>query len=315
MNVLVITMGADTGGVLVAIARAFADEPGWNVRAAASKINYIGYPQDLPWTGQALRDAWQQAEVVHLHHNFTTARRMTGGYAGRRLNHKPYVMHFHGTGFREAPRHHLRELREYQALAVVSTLDLWLLAPNETEWLPFTINVDALQGERRHPMDDTIRIAHAPTNRAIKSTDGFLKAIARLRKDGYPVEQVLIEHTLWSECLRLKATADIYFDQVKLGYGNNAIEAWGMGIPVVAGGADPTLDEMERRFGSLPFYHATEDTIYDALRELVESPELRQKMADRGLAHVRQFHDERVVVEQLKDIYRRAAGISEDVAA
>lgn len=313
LNVLVLNMGADTGGVLRSISQAFRSQAGWSVRSMVSKINYIGYPVDVPWTIENVREAWLEAEVVHLHHDFRAAQWITGGYTGRRLPDRPYVIHHHGTGFRESPDPHLAELMGYGAVGVVATLDLWLIAPELLEWLPCPIDVDAMQAMRNTVTDEKIRIAHAPTNRTVKSTEAFLAAMKQLERE-YPVEAVLIERQPWDECLRLKSTADIYFDQVKLGYGNNAIEAWGMGIPVVAGGADPTLDEMERRFGVLPFYHATEETIYEALRELVESPELRQKMADRGLQHVRRYHDERVVVEQLKEIYLRAAGVKERAA-
>lgn len=153
-----------------------------------------------------------------------------------------------------------------------------------------------------------IRIAHAPTNREVKSTTHLLDAVERLKGEGYPVELDLIEEVPWAECLERKAKADIYFDQVKLGYGNNAIEAWGMGIPVIAGAQDATLEEMARRFDGLPFYSATEDTIYDAVKALVEDEGLRQQYAAKGQAHARRFHDEKVVVDQLKGLYRRAAG-------
>jgi glycosyltransferase involved in cell wall biosynthesis len=151
-----------------------------------------------------------------------------------------------------------------------------------------------------------VLIVHAPTNRSVKSTDLFLEAIERLQDEGLPVEVDIIEHRPWRECLERKAKADIYFDQIKLGYGCNALEVWAMGIPVVAGADDRTLDEMERRFGQLPFYHATEDTIYDALKELVESPELRERYGQIGQQYVRTHHDYPVVVEQLKGIYARA---------
>lgn len=160
-----------------------------------------------------------------------------------------------------------------------------------------------------------VRIAHAPTNREVKGTQAFLDAIERLQAEGLPVEMDLIEGVSWAECLTRKAQADIYYDQVQLGYGNNAIEAWGMGIPVVAGAQPATLAEMERRFGSLPFYNATEQDIYDALKALVLSKDLRAEYSEKGLDHVRRFHDERVVVEQLKRLYRKAAGISGEAAA
>jgi len=155
---------------------------------------------------------------------------------------------------------------------------------------------------------DRIVIAHAPTNRSVKSTAQFLEAINQLKADGYPVELELIERASWAQCLARKSRADIFFDQTLLGYGCNALEAWGMGIPVVAGASDETLDEMERRFGHLPFYHATEETIYDALKELVESPELREQYGQIGHDYVRRFHSEEVVVAQLKDLYLRAIG-------
>ena len=139
--------------------------------------------------------------------------------------------------------------------------------------------------------------------------------MARLQSEGYPVDLELIERERWDRCLQRKARADIFFDQVILGYGCNALEAWGMGIPVVCGASDPTLDEMERRFGRLPFYHATEETIYDALKELVESPELRAKYAAIGNRYVREYHDEVKVVDQLKRIYQRAMGRSMEEAA
>lgn len=157
------------------------------------------------------------------------------------------------------------------------------------------------------PGEDAVRIAHAPTDRGIKSTAAFLEATEQLKAEGHPIEVDLIEGVPWRECLARKAKADVYFDQVKLGYGNNAIEAWGMGIPVIAGAAPATQEEMVRRFGDLPFYNATESTLYDALRAML-NPSIRELYAHRGLMHVRKYHDERVVVEQLKDVYRRAAG-------
>jgi glycosyltransferase involved in cell wall biosynthesis len=160
-----------------------------------------------------------------------------------------------------------------------------------------------------------VRVAHAPTNREVKSTKLLLAAVERLQGEGFDVELDLIERRPWTECLERKAKADIYFDQVILGYGCNAIEAWGMGIPVIAGGSDETLDEMERRFGYLPFIHATPETIYDALLELVESAELRERYGQLGLAHVRKWHDASVVVEQLKGIYQRAMETQQEMAA
>ena len=314
MNVLVFTLGADTGGVLGGIARAFRGVPGWNVRSFVTVKNYIDYEFDLDPTREVLLEQWEAADVVHLHHDF---RSFEKAYKITRkvLPPKPWVLEYHGTGFRENAEYHLIEQRYAKAIGVTSTIDLYLLSPKELEWLPPAVNVDSLAEMRRVNDTGRVLIAHAPTNRGIESTDKLLKAVKRLQDEGFPVDLDLIERAPWTECLERKAKADIYFDQVILGYGCNAIEAWGMGIPVVAGGADETLDEMERRFGHLPFYHATEETIYDALRELVESPELRAKYGKIGHDYVRKYHDEPVVVEQLKRLYQRAIEGSEIKAA
>lgn len=303
LSVLSVNAGADTAGQGIRMKQGFnRHAPDWSFHSIARTDTYIAYPIDLPWSKREVERLWDEADVVHLHNNFRTASILE-----RRRGDKPAVIHHHGTMFRASRNELLKETRSRGAIGIVSTLDLYLMAPDELEWLPAPYDVGWL-GTLRIPINDgKIRIGSAPTNRHIKSTDAFLAAVKRLEQD-YPIELVLIEREAWADCLARKATVDIFFDQVILGFGCNAIEAWGMGIPVVAGASDATLDEYERRFGGLPFYHATEDTIYEALRELVESPDLRAKYGEIGQIHARTYHDDAKVVAQLQDIYHRAAG-------
>lgn len=309
-TVFILPLGADTGGVNWQITQAFKDEPDWTVHSMISAWNYIAYPHDLSWDQDVLRYWWIHADVIHLSHQFYRLRKIER----MRLPRKPEVIHYHGTGFREGSADMLREQRAHRAIGLVATLDLWLLAPEETEWLPCPYDLgwlatqkglcEATSGSRR---PETVKVAHAPTSRKIKGTEALLRAVAQLQAEGHELELDLIEGVPWHECLRRKAQADIYYDQTILGYGNNAIESWGMGIPVIAGASEKTLAEMRGRFGELPFYEASESTIYDALKALVLSKDLRTEYGERGLSHVRRFHDQRVVVEQLKDVYTRAA--------
>jgi len=100
-----------------------------------------------------------------------------------------------------------------------------------------------------------------------------------------------------------KAKADILFDQTMFGYGCNAVEAWGMQIPVIAGGDDWTLAEMERRWGLLPFYRTTDADIKYRIRVLATEDDLRAEFAERGFAHVKRWHDERPALEKLAELY------------
>lgn len=300
MRVLNIPGGQDTGGNGWRAYEAFrAFRPDWTYDLRVSKKTYIGYPVPEPWDLDEARQLWAKADVVHLRNNWAIEDKL-GGVPGR-----PAVMHHHGTFYRSLHESLLYEAKRRHALTVCATLDLWLIHPDDTEWLPSLFDLDWLATFRRPPADDgVLRIAHAPTDRRVKSTAAFLRAVERLREH-VPVELELIEGASWGECLTRKGGADIYFDQVMLGYGNNSIEAMAMGIPVIAGAADATLDEYQSRFGQIPFYAADEGGIYSALLALTDPAE-RELWAKRGAEHVRQWHDRRKVVDQMVDLYTRA---------
>lgn len=292
MRVLNISAGPDTGGNGIRAVRAFAKLTDWEYRFARRTTNYLDYPADLPWSEAAA--FWRRADVVHVREGFLVERTLS---APRR----PSVIHHHGTIFRRHARELIRAQRQRGAVGLAATLDLWLMAPDDLVWAPAFYDLDWLAAMRQPVSDGVLRIAHAPTNRAVKSTEAFLAAVDRLGRE-LPVEVILVERRSWAECLAAKARADVYFDQVTLGYGNNAIEAWGMGQPVIAGAAEPTLREMERRFGSLPFVLADEGSIYRALRHLAD-PDNRAAWAIRGRGHAAKFHSEAAGVAQLSGIY------------
>lgn len=298
MRILNVPRGQDTGACGIRTKWAFGKyRPDWTYDMVGGSRNYMITPVDRP--RHEMLDLWQRADVVHFRNDFAHQERI--GAPDR-----PAVLHHHGTHFRSLHESLNAEAARRRAVQLVSTLDLWLIHPDTTEWLPSPYDLEWLAGFRQpHEDDGVLRIAHAPTDRRIKSTQPLLAAVDRLRAEGMPVELIMIEKAEWGDCLRLKGTADVYFDQVILGYGNNAIEAWGMGIPVIAGGAPGTLDEMVRRFGSLPFIQADEGTIYAALVQAADPIE-RKEWADRGLTHVQQWHDEKAVVDQLADVYTRA---------
>jgi hypothetical protein len=286
MRILNYSPGADRGGVGHLLKRAFDAHTDWDYRQVARSVNYIHYPRDLARADPLTFD------VVHANNRIGSLPLM------------PTVVHYHGTGFRANAGRFLNEQRARGAAGLASTLDLWLLAPDELTWCPAPYDLDWLMSHRAPVDDGVLRVGHSPTRRAIKSTDGLIAAVKRLRRE-VNVELVLTERKTWAECLSRKGTVDVYFDQVILGYGSNAIEAWGMGLPVICGGAPGTLAEMRSRFGELPFYEATEDTIYEALVAMAD-PAVRATWSERGLAHVQRFHDAAAVVELLKPIYRAA---------
>ena len=111
---------------------------------APNAFLWIDYPSDLRWSAETAKRLYAEADVVHLHNGFSTAQTFE-----RFTKPKPAVMHYHGTAFRQNPRAHLGQLERRGSLALVSTLDLWLIEPNRLEWLPSPYNLEWLNGLRR----------------------------------------------------------------------------------------------------------------------------------------------------------------------
>ncbi|MGK2898620.1 MAG: glycosyltransferase [Burkholderiaceae bacterium] len=300
MNVFVLSTGSDTGGQGARIAKAFRRHaPGWNVRAMHPSANYLGYPADLPWDKDEAQRLYDAADVVH-HQN------QLHGYQMFERGHTPAVMHHHGSRLRNNAVEVRREARSIGAVSMVSTVDLLQCAPAGAAWLPSPFELDELAAYRRPRRKGPLVIAHAPTNREIKSTDVVIAAVERLQAS-YDVELDLIEGVPWKVCLDRKGRADILVDQLVLGYGNNAIEAMAMSIPVVCGIADPQVrSRAQATWGADPFYAAAVDDLQWRLEELIRSTELREEYGARGRAHVERFHAAADVVEQLKAVYAAA---------
>lgn len=307
---------ADPAGVVTRFRLAAEKLGGLEIREAHRAQPYMDFPSDIIWTRQTdreVRHLAEDADLIHLNNSDQAYRAM-----GRAVHGKPALLHHHGSLFRSdmekagqdtARSHWFRVAHLHRWVQAVSTIDLTRPDPKELHWLPTAYDVGELEAygkaHRREP-DGCIRIVSAPTNRAYKATEALTAAVASLRAKGVPVELVLVERQSWADCMAIKATADIVFDQVKFGYGCNAVEAWGMGIPVIAGADEWTLTAMRAEFGELPFYTATEESIGKAIGALAASADLRAEWGAKGSAHVRRYHDEAPALARLAELYHKA---------
>lgn len=301
MRVLVVASATDTGGQGVRIKRALERHArGVQCDAMAHHRSYIRYPNGHQWDEALLADLYRRADVVQHQNDLSIYRRFDGG------QFKPAVLHHQGTRLRNHGARIKAEAAAIGAVEIVSTVDLLLSQP-KAEWLPSPYDLDWLARWRRPNRRPTIRIAHAPTARAIKGTESILRVINKLSAQ-FDIEFDLIEGASWKQCLDRKGRCDIFIDQLILGYGNNAIEAWGMGIPVVCGVADRRVKRaMLREWGELPFVEAhTERALAEQLTALIQNRALRTEWGERGLAHAQRWHDEAVVAQRLVNIYKRA---------
>jgi hypothetical protein len=295
VNVLHLHPETDTGGQSMAGKKAL-EAAGDSVRVFVDHQHPFKYPLAELWDDDAVRDAYRWADVVVIHNDPSVFSKVSDG------SRKNVIVHHHGSRFRNDPDRLWQLGESIGARQVVSTIDLLLSVPRggRAEWFPQVVDVQLMERMREtyRNSGERIRVAHAPTNRQIKGTRYVVRAMRRIPSADF----LLIQRQPWSTCLRVKASADIFVDQLLLGYGNNAIEAWAMGMPVLAGARFDILKRMSREY-PLPFYRTTTDALEDHIRSFVDSAKLRDEYARRGRDHVERFHAPDAWVERTRRIY------------
>ena len=155
---------------------------------------------------------------------------------------------------------------------------------------------------RPHTTQSPVRIGHAPTSRKAKGSDQIIQELKQLQKS-HNIEITLIENLPYKEALNLKATCDIFVDQVgDLGYGINSLEALAMGIPV----ATSLVKGFSAACPRHPFIEVNGAPLVDKLQPLLNNPGLREKEGLRGRAWVKEYHDPLKVVRSIHEL----AGVS-----
>lgn len=271
----------------------------------AGSTNYMHFPPGDRWDYRLVEGLFKWADVVHAKTTINPYKQFDRGRS------KPVLLHHHGTAFREAAARHLDEARHYGALTAVSTLDLLRFAPEESHWLPSPQDCGMLMGERqeRFVPSETVRVLHSPSSRRVKST-GLFEAVMSELELKHNCKAIVVEGKSWREVIEAKAThADIYYDQLNLGYGQNALEAWAMGVPVVVGAEPYILDIMRRQLGELPFVPTTPETLYARLESLILSAQQRLEEGAAGRAYVLRYHDYPVAIARLRELYEEAIAI------
>lgn len=307
MNVLHLHPGTDTAGQSMA-AKAVLEAAGDSVRAYVHHQHPFGYgpPADL-WDRDAVRESYRWADVVVVHNDPRVLDDLSDGLK------RHVVVHHHGTRFRSDPKEIWEQGTDRGVdLQVVSTVDLLLSVPagEHAEWMPQVVNIEkmeALGAACRPDPDSRIVVTHAPTNRMVKGTRWVTQSMRVLRKE---CDYILIQKKPWVVCLTLKASSHVFVDQLILGYGNNAVEAWGMGLPVISGASESILAKMREVYGQLPFREANPDTLTDAIRSMVKSRELREQWAATGRSHIDRFHVPDAWIERTRSLYEGRSAIA-----
>jgi glycosyltransferase involved in cell wall biosynthesis len=212
---------------------------------------------------------------------------------------KKIVCSYHGTDLRQ--RGVIEPIDAISDLNLTCELDLTLVHPR-IEYLFLPIDT-TLFNARRHD-GQAKRIGHAPTSRYFKGSDQIIEICRELERE-HGVELVLIEGKPHQEALKLKASCDIFIDQIAnlggWGYGMNSLESLSMGIPTCTN----MVPQYEKFLPDHPFINVNAQDLKEKLVQLIHDPELRSRKGREGREWVRRHHDIQVVIEQLYDLYRQ----------
>jgi hypothetical protein len=182
----------------------------------------------------------------------------------------------------------------------VSTADLVAYHPDDPPvWTP---NPRELM-ERDEPFGE-FTVCHAPTYRERKGTNIVIEACKLAG-----VRLALLERTTYVEVMRVKARCHLVVDQFAYGYGNNAVEAWALGLPVVSNGSRKLLPQISDRFGGrLPFARSLEDAkaLAGVIASFRDDQAIRDEWARIGREYFMLHHHAPTVAKRLVELYEGA---------
>lgn len=151
---------------------------------------------------------------------------------------------------------------------------------------------------------DKILIVHAPSHRGKKGTEYVIGAINRLIKEGYKIELKLLENLQNSEVREWINISDVIVDQLLIGWhGSFAKESMALEKPTLCYINEDLKKDIEYA-KNLPLVNTTPDTIYDNLKSLIENPDLRKELGEKGRKYVEDVHDSKKVAKRLLELYK-----------
>lgn len=307
---------------------------GHQATASVLKPHPYDYPTDRvlypneepsPWKSRYIRGKTTLSALVKYDiFNYWAGGTLLSGYDLHlaSIAGKPIVMTFCGSQIRSVkaaaekspylnannwPRspldeEYLNSLNDYVDVAIVQYHELEPYAQqyfDRVEHVPRLVDCRSIQ-----PMiqasQDTVTIAHAPSDPELKGTSYVKQAVSSINKRGYSVELDIAEGS-HKDIIKIFQRADIVIDRLKLGtYGVVSLEAMATGTPVVC----YLRDDLQKKYpSSLPIVNSTPEGLEDALLKLISNPKWRIQIGKEGREYVEQYHSLPVVGKQLANVY------------
>jgi glycosyltransferase involved in cell wall biosynthesis len=246
----------------------------------------------------ALARLLPRTDVFHFYFGLTLVPRRVQ-FPVLRATRRKSILHFLGSDIRGKSPEQLAYARRADA-RVVGSYDAIRWVP-DAEVIPPGVDLAALRAVPP-PRDDRPVFVHAPSSRARKGTEHFVRACEELG-----VELDIVERLHHDEARKRYERADVVLDQLNAGwYGMLAIEAMALGKPVVTFLHDEATRRTEEAFGTrVPVVRTDRENLVETLRPLAESAEERRRIGAESRAYAEQVHDLDRVADRLLALYAR----------
>jgi glycosyltransferase involved in cell wall biosynthesis len=246
----------------------------------------------------ALARLLPRTDVFHFYFGLTLVPRRLQ-FPVLRATRRRSLFHFLGSDIRGKSPEELAFARRADA-RVVGSYDALRWVP-DAEVIPPGVDLAALR-PAPPARDERPVFVHAPSSRARKGTDHFVRACEELG-----VELQIVEGLHYEEARRRYEGADVVLDQLNAGwYGMLAIEAMALGKPVVTYLHDEATRRTEEAFGTrVPIVRADRENLVETLRPLAESAAERRRVGAESRAYVERVHDLERVADRLLALYAR----------
>lgn len=289
--------------------------------------SYLGYKDHLINTTQEgleqmCQEIIENYDLFHFHYGTTLSPDFTDLPKIKRKN-KRMIMHHWGNDvrFHEQARIHnpyvytgdsppnevihakLTKITAYIKEAIVQDYEVYDYVKDyydKVHVLPIAIDLAHFQPQypslqKRRPL-----ILHAPTNPDFKGTFYIEKTIEKLKEE-YDFDYQRIEKMNHEEVIKLYEKADIIIDQVLCGsYGLLSVESMALGKPVLTFIRPDLVSSFPT---DLPIVNANPDNLYEQVKRLLDSPELRRDLGVKGRRYSEKYHSHDRLVDQLLTIY------------
>jgi DNA-binding protein YbaB len=161
-------------------------------------------------------------------------------------------------------------------------------------WIPQPIKLQPF-----NPPEYTgqIRISHSPSKRKIKGTDLFLEACLEM-----DLEVVLIENKSHEECMNLRQSCHIHYDQFSIGsYGVSAVEGLALGQVTIVG-----LHAIRHLIPDHPFVdvYGHKEGLKNAIKEAINTVS-DHVFVLKGREWVEKHHSVENVISKLIKLYEK----------